>query len=102
MATNEVDFLKSGLNEVTFASGSATAVLSIPIVDDKYVEFDEEFYVDIMAVDGMVQNGRVVISIGNDDGEIFLLFVCSGLNARVIFQSVLFVVYSIFVFVSMW
>ncbi|XP_072027309.1 uncharacterized protein [Amphiura filiformis] len=70
-ATEGLDFLLPNTlpHSVTFEVGSNTAELVIQLVNDKYLELDESFCVEIVGSDSTINEGRkkTTVTILNDD-----------------------------------
>ena len=62
--------MSAGTHMVTFPEGSQVAELKIPILDDKLLELDEVFFVEIISSDSEVNGGRKItqVVILNNDG----------------------------------
>ena len=62
----------NGTHEVTFPLGERIASIAIPIVDDRFIELDEVFSVEITAAEeGEINQGKkkTTVTIKNNDGK---------------------------------
>ncbi|XP_072018219.1 FRAS1-related extracellular matrix protein 3-like [Amphiura filiformis] len=71
-AKEGVDFLLNGVHQVIFEPNSIIAEFTIPIIQDTDIEYDEEFYVDIVEPAAGINGGRsrTIVTIKNDDAYI--------------------------------
>ncbi len=70
-ATDGIDFNLEGEHEVIFQEGETTVEITIPINNDRLIELNEEFYVEITEADSEINNARKIakVVILNDDGK---------------------------------